>query len=269
MKENPILYQLDEVQIDTVTVWDEAQARTLVVNDIDSLAKSIQQEGLQSPPMVQRNGANSYLLISGQRRLEALKRLGSKTIPVLILSKNSSCDIGDAKAASIIENLHRKNMSVAEMTSSCQFLVEKLGKSDAAKALGINSATLREYLGFDMVPGKIKEMVPKILSRRDAIRICKVVPIESKAIEIVKKISKYNASQKKRYMDALEQLGSTAEHSDTQKLANSFRARQNLSLKISKNQAKGLSKLSRESDLEPAEFAQKIVSDYLSRRGFK
>ena len=269
IKENPILYQLKEVDIDTVTVWDEAQARTLDVTDIDSLAKSIQQEGLQNPPLVQKNGVNSYLLISGQRRLEALKRLGAKTIPILILSKNSSCGIGDAKAASIIENLHRKNMSVSDMTSSCQFLVEKLGKQDAAKVLGINSVTLREYLGFGMVPDKIKEMVPKTLSKRDAIRICKVVPVEFKATEIVKKISKYNASQKKRYLDALEQLGSTAEHSDIQKLANSFRARQNLSLKISKNQAKGLSKLSRESNLEPAEFAQNLLGDYLSKRGFK
>jgi len=268
IKENPISYSLKEVPIDTITVWEEAQARPLDDTDIDSLAKSIAEEGLQNPPMVQRNGSNSYLLMSGQRRLEALKRLGAKTIPVLILSKNSSCSIQDAKAVSIIENIHRKDMSTSEMASSCEFLAEKMGKSNAAKALGINRATLYGYLGFGVVPDGIKQMVPKILSKRDAVRICKVIQIESSVTELIERIKKYDTSQKNRYIDALEQLGN-AEHSEILKLANSFRARQNLSLHISKSQAKGLSKISRESNLEPAEMAQKIVTDYLSRKGFK
>ncbi len=269
IKENPISYSLQEVPIDAITVWKEAQARPLDDTDIDSLAKSIAQEGLQNPPMVQRNGNNSYLLMSGQRRLVALKRLGSKTIPVLILSKNSSCNIKDAKAVSIIENIHRKDMSISEMASSCQFLAEKMGKTGAAKALGINRATLHGYLGFGVVPDVIKQMVPKILSKRDAVRICKVITIESSVTELIERIKKYDTSQKKRYIDALEQLGGNAVHSEILKLANSFRARQNLSLHISKSQAKGLSKISRESNLEPAEMAQKIVTEYLARKGFK
>lgn len=266
--ENPISYLLKEVPIDTITVWDDAQARPLDNTDIDSLAKSILQEGLQNPPMVQRDGNNSYLLMSGQRRLAALKRLGSKSIPVLILSSNSSCNIQDAKAVSIIENIHRKDMSISEMATSCKFLVEKMGKSNAAEALGINRATLRGYLGFGAVPDIIKEMVPKIISKRDATRICKIIQSESHAIKIIKNIAKYDTSQKKRYIDALEQLGN-AEHAEIVQLANSFRARQNLSLKISKSQAKGLSKLSRENNMEPSEMAVKIVIDYLSRKGFK
>ena len=266
--QNPISYSLKEVPIDTITIWEEVQARTLDDTDIDSLANSIAQEGLQNPPMVQRDGVNSYLLMSGQRRLAALKKLGSKTIPVLILSKNSSCDVQDAKATSIIENMHRKDMTINEMITSCQFLAEKMGKTDAAHILGIKPATFREYLGFSMVSDAIREMVPKVLSKRDAVRICKVITVPSQAIELIEKIKKYDSTQKKRYMDALEQLGRTAEHTEIVKLANSFRARQNLSLKISKNQAKGLSKISRENGMEPAEYAQKIVTDYLSRKGF-
>ncbi len=267
--QNPITYSLKEVPMEHITIWEEAQARALDDTDIDSLAKSIAQEGLQNPPMVQRNGTNSYLLMAGQRRLAALKKLGSKTIPVLILSKNSSCSIQDAKAVSIIENIHRKDMSPTEMVASCQFLAEKMGIREAAKALGIDQRTMREYIGFGIVPDTIKQMVPKMLSKKDATRICKVITAESKAIELIQKISKYNVAQKKRYIDALEQLESTAEHSEIQKMANSFRARQNISMKLSKNQAKGLSKISKENNLEPAEFARDIVTDYLSRKGFK
>ncbi len=268
IKENPIAYTLKEVPIDAVTVWDEAQSRKLDDTDIDSLARSIREEGLQNPPMVQRDGANSYLLMAGQRRLEALRKLGSKTIPVLILSRESSHDIEDAKAVSIIENLHRRDMSASEMAASCVFLAEKLGATAAARALGINRRTFREYLGYGAVPDKIRELVPKTISRRDAIRICRVVAAPSDALDVIERISRYDSAQKGRYIDALEQLGNTADHSEIQRLANSFRARQHVSLKLSKGQAKGLSKLSREKNLEPGELAQKIVSDYLSRKGF-
>ncbi len=268
IKENPIAYSLKEVPIDSITVWEEAQSRTLDRADIDSLARSIREEGLQNPPMVQRDGANSYLLMAGQRRLEALRKLGSKTIPVLILSRESSHDIEDAKAVSVIENLHRRDMSASEMAASCEFLAEKMGVAAASRALGVSRRTFREYLGYGAVPDKIREMVPKTISRRDAIRICRVVTVPSDALDVIQRISRYDHAQKKRYVDALEQLGSAAEHSEVQRLANSFRARQNVSLRFSKNQARGLSKLSREKNLEPGELAQKIVSDYLSRRGF-
>ncbi len=268
IKENPISYRLHEVPIHQITVWEEAQARSLDMEGIESLAKSIQQEGLQNPLMVQKDGAGSYLLMAGQRRLEALRKLGAKTAPALVLEKNSTCDVADAKAVSIIENIHRKDMNASEMSSSCQFLVERLGKAEASRALGINSSTLREYLGFGVVPGKIREMVPAIVSKRDAIRICRTVPSELRAAEIIQKIAKYDAPKKKRYIDALEQIGGTAGHSEIVKLANSFRARQNLSVRISKSQARGLARLSRDSEMEPTEFAQKIVTDFLKRRGY-
>ncbi len=51
-----------------------------------------------------------------------------------------------------------------------------------------------------------------------------------------------------------------------QRLASSFRARQNVSLRLPRSQAKGLSKLSREWNLEPDELVQKIVSDCLPWR---
>ena len=261
-------YALRTVPLESIVVWSDAQARELDTNEIDSLAKSIQSEGLQHPLTVQREG-RTYKLLAGQRRLEALRRLGHTEAPVLVLDKERVSDISDAKAVSIIENLHRKSMSARETAASCKFLVDKVGKTNAARILGINRDTLREYLGFDGVPDAVKEMVPKSISRRDAIRICRAVPQSERAVSIITKISRYDAPKRARYIEALEKLGGSAEPSDVAKLANSFRARRNLSVRISRTQAKGLARLSRESDLEPAELAKKIVSDYLARRGIK
>ena len=269
ISDNPLSYTLREVPIEQISVWDEAQARTLDTDGVSLLARSIEAEGLQNPPIVKRDGRESYLLMAGQRRLAALKMLGAQSVPVLVLARDESRDVVGAKTMSVIENLHRKDMTPKEVTESCKFLAEHMGESRAAKALGIKPATMREYLGFAAVPDRVKSLVPKVLSKRDAIRIYKVARTESATMDIVDRIEKYDSSKKKRYIDALESLGAGAGHAEINKLANSFRARQNLSVRMSKSQAKGLAKLSRQTEMEPAEFAQKIVADYLARRGIR
>ena len=262
-------YVLKTVPIESITVWTEAQARKLDTENIDDLARSIQSEGLQHPLTVLREGPRTYKLLAGQRRLEALKSIGYARAPVLVLDGQRFSEISDAKAVSVIENIHRKGMSAKEVAASCKFLAEKMGRAKAAKALGINPDTLREYLGFDGIPDEVKEMVPKSVSRRDAVRICRVISQPQKAAEFVKKASKYPSAKRTRYIEALEKAGDDATPAEIARIANSFRARRNVAVHISKSQAKGLAKLSRESEMEPAEFAQKIVSDYLARRGIK
>ena len=58
-----ITYRLREIPIKQVRVWKDAQARKLEREGISELAKSIKSEGLQNPPMVQKEGKNSYLLV--------------------------------------------------------------------------------------------------------------------------------------------------------------------------------------------------------------
>ena len=116
---SPISYRLREIPVKQIKVWKDAQARKLDREGIAELARSIKNEGLQNPPMVQKESKNSYLLMSGQRRLAALKRIGAKKIPVLLLTQNTKYDLENAKAASVIENLHRNKMNTKDMTAAC------------------------------------------------------------------------------------------------------------------------------------------------------
>jgi len=133
--QSPITYRLREIPIKQIKVWKDAQARKLDRQGIADLARSIKTEGLQNPPMVQKESKKSYLLMSGQRRLAALKRLGAKKIPVLLLTQSTKYNLDDAKAASVIENLHRNKMNTKDMTSACVFLTESVGKNKAAQSL--------------------------------------------------------------------------------------------------------------------------------------
>lgn len=193
-------YELKDVLISSIDVWDEAQARKLDIRGISELAKSIQTDGLQNPPLVQKNG-DRYTLISGQRRLAAVKSLGKRIIPVLVLKTSKSID--NAKASSLVENIHRQNMNPAETAKAVKFIVQHKGKKAACKILGISARTLERYLGFDAVPDSIKELVPDVLSRDHALKLFRHSKNITEALEAAKLISKYDDAKKGRYLKAL------------------------------------------------------------------
>jgi ParB family chromosome partitioning protein len=261
-----VSYRLKEIPIKQIQVWKEAQARKLDRVGISELAKSIKTEGLQNPPMVQKEG-NFYLLMSGQRRLAALKRLGAKKIPALVLTRKTEYEIPDAKAASVVENIHRKGMNVKDMADACAFLAGQMGKSKAAQSLGLSMSTFKKFHGFAGVPDKLKELVPRTISRDNATKLYQIIPDVSKAVKIARQISELEPQTKKRYLKVLAHNPNSS-HKKIMKKARSLALQQNVSLRLSKRKTHGLVVQSRRQDLHPNELANKIVSGWLDRRGY-
>ena len=194
-------YALENVPVSSIDVWDEAQARRLDKRGVSALAKSIHADGLQNPPLVQKDG-NRYTLISGQRRLAAVRSLGKKTVPVLVL-QNSHASVEDAKASSLVENMHRRGMNPAETAKAVRFIVQQKGKKEAARVLSMSMRTIERHIGFNAVPDSIKEIVPEKLSRDHAIRLYRYARNTSDALEIADIISGYDEAKKDRYLKAL------------------------------------------------------------------
>ena len=215
--------------------------------------------------MVQKESNNSYLLLSGQRRLAALKRLGAKKIPVLLLTQSTKYDIHDAKAASVVENLHRNKMNVKDMTAACVFLTESVGKSKAAKSLGISSVTLKKYLGFAAVPEKLRQFVPKELSRDDCTKLYQNIPNLSKAVKIAEKITLLDQKLRKEYLRALSRSPKSS-HPKLLKKAKSNMLQQKIRLELTKTIAHKLRKHANKNDMNPDEMANKILSNWLKTR---
>jgi len=263
--QSPITYRLREIPIKQIKVWKDAQARKLDRQGIAELARSIKTEGLQNPPMVQKESKNSYLLMSGQRRLAALKRLGAKKIPVLLLTQSTKYDLDDAKAASVVENLHRNKMNTKDMTSACVFLTESVGKNKAAQSLGISSQTLKKYLGFAAVPDRLKEYVPKELSRDDATKLYQIIPNVSKAVRIAEKIISLDQRLRKQYLHTLAKSPKSS-HLKILKNAKGRLLQKRVILELNKGNARKLQSIAARNDLEVTEMAGKIMSDYLKRK---
>ena len=262
---SPISYRLREIPVKQIKVWKDAQARKLDRQGITELARSIKNEGLQNPPMVQKESKNSYLLMSGQRRLAALKRLGAKKIPVLLLTQNTKYDLEDAKAASVIENLHRNKMNVKDVAAASVFLTESVGKNKAAQSLGISQQTLRKYLGFAAVPDKLKEYVPNEMSRDDATRLHQTIPNISKAVQIAERIITLDPRFRKQYLRTLAKSPKSS-HNKLLKRAKSGLLQQKVVVDLNKNNARKLQRLATRNDMNVTEMTQKIMTDYLKKR---
>jgi len=262
-----ITYKLRQVPIRQIKVWGDAQARRLDRTGIAELARSIRSEGLQNPPMVQKDGKGSYLLMSGQRRLAAMKRLKMRRVPVLVLSKKTAYQLQDAKAASVIENIYRRNMNTKDIAVACSFLADKVGKSKAAQSLGMSSITFRKYQGFAGVPERLKALVPKKISRDQATRLYTAVPDIAKAIKVAEKMSKLDSPSKRRYLELLSKNPGMS-HNSIMKKIRSLHAQKTIVLRLPKGKARGLAVQSRRQDVDPQVLAGKVLSDWLKKKGY-
>ncbi len=262
---SPIKYRLREIPVKHIKVWKDAQARKLDRDGVAELAKSIKNEGLQNPPMVQKNGKNEYLLMSGQRRLAALKRLGAKKIPALLLANTTRYDLKDAKAASVVENLHRNKMNTRDTTAACVFLTQSVGKAKAARSLGMSSQTLKKYLGFAAVPDRLRQFVPRELSRDDCVKLYRAVPNVSKAVRTAEKIVPLDQKLRKEYLRALNRSPKSS-HAKLLKKAKSGLLQQKVTVSLNKGNARKLQSLAARKDMDVGDMADKILAGYLKRR---
>jgi ParB family chromosome partitioning protein len=259
--------ELREVPISDVEIWDEANTRHVeIAEGIDELAASIRQIGLLQPPLVQEENGK-YNLISGQRRLLAVRQLGWKTIPVLVLK--NPLDLDRAKLASIAENIQRLPVSPSDLSNACEFLMKKLGSDvEAAKALGISITTFRKYLGYKGVPEEIKSFVnDNKISVSDALRLAETVPSISKAVELAKTMAKLTKPSKDRFFVAIANDPS-APVPVIKKKAETLRIKRTLKIHLPDVYAQAIGKASIFEDREPEEIGLSAIIEWLEKSGY-
>ena len=112
-------------------------------SSLDDLAESIRERGLIQPVVVTPS-RDGYELIAGQRRYLACKQLGMTTIAAVV---RSDLDATDATVLSLIENVHRAEMSPMDKARAYQQLHRIYGtKTRVAQQTGVSVATVTRYM---------------------------------------------------------------------------------------------------------------------------
>jgi len=87
---------------------------------LEELASSIEKYGLLQPIVVIKDNDN-YILIAGERRLRAFKKLKKNKIKAIILD----IDLSSLREYALIENIQREDLNPIEVAKSLQSLLEE------------------------------------------------------------------------------------------------------------------------------------------------
>lgn len=180
--------------------------RREITADLDELARSLAQFGLQQPIVVEPKGER-FSIVVGQRRYLAAKQLGWDQMPALVLSRPLSRV--EATLFSFSENIQRRDLPAQDKAEACLYLWKELGSVSAvAEALGLTSQTVRKWLGFAAVPDAVKELVrPRGLTVPQAIRITQHVDDVQTAIEIARRVAENPVKEERdRVIESVEEL---------------------------------------------------------------
>ncbi|CAN5344501.1 ParB/RepB/Spo0J family partition protein [soil metagenome] len=121
---------------------------------LKELAESIKVHGIIQPITVRKLSRNQYQLISGERRFQASRLAGLKTIPAFI----RSADDQQMLEMSLIENIQRENLNSIEIALSYQRLLTEcnLKQEELGERVGKNRTTVTNYLRLLKLPPDIQ-----------------------------------------------------------------------------------------------------------------
>lgn len=147
--------KLSEIRISDLNTRKDLEAGTEDSSLVD-LANSIKEKGLLNPVIVKRNKDDTYDLIVGQRRFLACQKLGWESIPAII---RDITDDTDGTMISLIENVHRADMSPIDKARAYKKIYEKYEDyNKVASETGVSVPTIRRYL-------KLLDLVPSIQNK--------------------------------------------------------------------------------------------------------
>lgn len=148
------LNTMSEIDIRAIEV-NPFQPRSYFDTDaLNELAESIRVQGIIQPITVRQLSRDQYQLISGERRLQASKIAGLRTIPAYVRTANDQ----QMLELALIENIQRENLNSIEIALSYQRLISEcnLKQDELGERVGKNRTTVNNYIRLLKLPPEIQ-----------------------------------------------------------------------------------------------------------------
>ena len=145
---------MNEINLDQIEV-NPYQPRTHFDRvALEELADSIKLQGIIQPITVRQLSEGEFQLISGERRFQASKIAGLKSIPAYV----RTADDQQMLEMAIIENIQRENLNAIEIALSYQRLLSecKIKQEELGERVGKNRTTVNNYLRLLKLPPDIQ-----------------------------------------------------------------------------------------------------------------
>ncbi len=142
-KQNINSNNINEIDVNEISLNPDQPRTNFNQNSLEQLASSINELGLIQPITVKEKDGK-YILISGERRLRAFKKLNLDSIPAYIRKANDQSSLEMA----LVENIQRRDLDAIEIAISYKRLIEELNLShdEMSKKLGKDRSTITNYI---------------------------------------------------------------------------------------------------------------------------
>lgn len=147
----------DEVAIDLVSPNPDQPRTNFKKEDLEELSSSIEKNGLLQPILVRPVGSNKYQIIAGERRWQACRLAGIKTVPIRI----KEADDDKALELALIENIQRSDLNPIEEAYGYRRMMERqnLTQSDVAQAMSKGRSTVANALRLLDLPEEAQQLL--------------------------------------------------------------------------------------------------------------
>lgn len=185
--------RLEEIPVGLIKPNPDQPRRLFDEESIKELASSIKQVGLIQPLVVRKDGER-YFLISGERRLRAVKLLSWPSVQCIV----SNFGDEDSALMAIVENLQREDLHFFEEAECYASLLEKLGITQ--DELGVRIGKSQSFIANKLRILKLSPLIRKAvveaeLSERHTRALLRL-PTDAEREEAVSKISARSLSVK-------------------------------------------------------------------------
>lgn len=124
---------------------------------LQELANSIQELGLIQPITVRQPKANGpYIIVCGERRYRACALAGLENIPAIV---NNNIKDDNLFAVQIIENLQRKNLTLAETAKGVHQLRQQFSLEETAEKLSRSTSWVSRRANIPTMPDHVWQAV--------------------------------------------------------------------------------------------------------------
>jgi len=104
--------------------------------DLEELAASIREHGILQPLIISPGAGEKYTLVAGERRLQAAKLIGLRTVPVILRQVNDR----ELIELALIENIQRAELNPLEEAEAYRQLNEDFGLSHEEISLRVGKS---------------------------------------------------------------------------------------------------------------------------------
>ncbi len=123
---------------------------------LDELKASIQENGLIQPITVRKVENGMFELISGERRLRAMRELNMQEVAAYVLEIDSDTKMLEL---ALTENLQREDLNAIEIAAGYQRLIDEcsLTQEQVAGRVGKDRATVANFIRLLKLPAEIQK----------------------------------------------------------------------------------------------------------------